>query len=472
MSGDVVAQLHEAVGDAVVTAPSVVSELSHDRWIRAEIARAVGPPSPLPLCVVRPRDTREVQTVVRVCALAGVSVVARGLGSGVCGGVLAGEASIVVDLASMNRVRRIDEWDLVAEIDAGACGRDAELAVNERGLTLGHFPQSMDLSSVGGWVATRASGQFSTGYGNIEDLVLGLEVVLPSGDVVRTSTAPRSSTGPDLKHLFLGSEGTLGIVTAVTFSLHRVPEARRLAAFSLTDMAAGFELQRALLQAGWAPAVLRQYDATEAARLFTGAVSQGRALLLLVSEGPVGRTLAEIARSRELALECGATPISEGVVERWLEERNHVPRVADYLKQGIAVDTIEVAAPWSKINDLYDGVLDALRGQEGILNASGHSSHAYRSGTNLYLTFAAKAPSKEEMLGVYDECWQRVMAATLSAGGTISHHHGIGRVRRSHLAEELGPEGIALLRRIKAALDPASIMNPGVLLPDPVVSGD
>ena len=223
-----------------------------------------------------------------------------GLGSGVCGGVEPRPDQIVIDMSGMNQVLSIDEENLLLTVEAGINGLVAEEAVAEQGLTIGHWPQSIGISSVGGWISTRASGQFSTAYGNIEDIVYSLEMVLPSGETVIMGKAPRAAAGPDLRHLALGAEGTHGIVTSVTLSLRRQPEHRQFSAWYSQDMASGFRAQREIVQQDWRPPVMRQYDASEVARLFPDHVNEERCLILLVHEGPAGRVEAEMSAVQPL----------------------------------------------------------------------------------------------------------------------------------------------------------------------------
>jgi alkyldihydroxyacetonephosphate synthase len=324
----------------------------------------------------------------------------------------------------------------------------------------------MDISSVGGWVATRSMGQFSTAYGGIEDMILGLEAVLPSGDVFETRLTPRSAAGPDLKQLFLGGEGTLGVVTAVTFSVRWKPEERIFRAYYAADMEQGFEAQRYIIQTGWRPPVMRQYDPAEAARLFPEHARGEDCLILLIHEGPAALAQAEAAACAGLAIDAGCEPGPEAAAAQWLAERNQVPAVEEYLNQGVVVDTIEIAATWDRIGPIYRGVCASLGEVEGLLLASAHSSHCYRSGLNLYFTFAALPPDSRDMASAYWECWRRTMEAVLAGGGGIAHHHGVGRVRRKWLARELGPGGMKMLGNLKQALDPTGFMNPGVLVGD------
>jgi alkyldihydroxyacetonephosphate synthase len=437
-----------------------------DAWVPSQLADSEGKGEPLPACVVRPKDLSDVVTVVNVCRARRAPLVPFGLGSGVCGGVLASEETVVLDMSAMNRVREIDERNLIATFDAGVRGSDAEAAVNARGLALGHYPQSIGISSVGGWIATRAAGQFSTAYGGIEDIVFALEGVLPNGDVVETRRTPRASAGPDLRHVFLGSEGTLGVVTGVTLSIRRAPEKRVGAAFHVPSMDDGFELQREILQSGFSPPVLRQYDAIESERMFSAYSRSGQCLLIVFHEGPAARVDAEASAIANIAARHSGTPAPEEAAEHWLAERNHVPTFGQFFQNGVVLDTIEMAATWDKIGPIYRAALASLGEVPGILAASAHSSHGYRSGVNLYFTFVARPAERTDMRPTYLECWRRVMRAAVDGGGGIAHHHGIGRIRREWLRAELGDGGVGLLRTLKRALDPDGFMNPGVLIPE------
>ncbi len=437
-----------------------------DAWVVSELDDLEGAPMPLPACVVRPRAVEHVAAVVRACAETGTPLVPSGLRSGVCGGVLASAQSVVLDMSSFANVRGIDSRDLIGSFDAGVRGSDAEARANEQGLTLGHFPQSIAISSVGGWVATRAAGQFSTGYGSIEELLLGVEAVLPDGSLLSSGPIPRAAIGPDMRQLLLGSEGTLGVITGVKLGLRRLPELRRCAAFYVKDMASGFDAQRGILQAGWSPVVLRQYDAREVARLFSPYRRNSDALLLVVHEGPREKVEAEAAAVARQLLGAGCEEAPAAATEHWLKERNKVPTFRSFLESGVIVDTIEVAAPYSHIGALYDAAVKRLGTIPGIWNGSAHSSHAYRSGLNLYFSFAVQPKDKARLRASYHECWSAVMESCLEHQGTIAHHHGIGRVRREWLARELGSAGLATLRALKHSLDPLGIFNPGVLLPD------
>ena len=463
---DVAERLRAALGARVRTDAETLDAHRRDTWALAQIHDLLGRGAPRPLAVVRPESAAEVATALRLCRDAGVPVIPFGGGSGVCGGVEARPDAVVLSTRGLDGLVSLDSRELRASFRAGTMGGEAERRVEREGLTLGHWPQSVELSTVGGWVATRAAGQFSTAYGSIEDLVLALEVVLPDGRILRTAETPRASAGPDLRQLFMGSEGTLGVVTEVTFSLRPQPEARRLASFHFESLESGLEAVRRFMRAGWRPPVVRLYDERESRRQFAAHCPEGRALLLLVHEGPAAGVAAEAAGVADLCRAERGEPAGEAAAAHWLEHRNQVPGFRELNERGLVVDTIEVAATWDRVMPVYRGVVGSLRELPEVALASAHSSHSYRSGTNLYFTFAARVEDRERMPAIYTECWRRAMQATAAAGGGIAHHHGIGRVRRPFLRSELGDAGVALLRALKRSLDPDDLLNPGVLVPE------
>ena len=462
---EIVARLREALGARVHTDAATLAAHRRDSWALAELHDRVGQGAPMALAVVRPESVEEVATTLRLCRAARVPVIPFGGGSGVCGGIEARPDAVVLSTRGLEGLVSLDGRNLTARFRAGTMGGEAERRVQKEGLTLGHWPQSVDISTVGGWVATRAAGQFSTAYGSIEDLVLALEVVLPDGSVLRTRETPRASAGPDLRQLFMGSEGTLGVVCEVTFSVRPLPESRRLAAFHFAILDAGLEAIRRFMRVGWRPPVVRLYDERESQRHFPKECPEGRCMLILVHEGPASAVAAEVSGVAEVCADEGGVTTDTAAVEHWLEHRNQVPSFRELNERGLVVDTIEVAATWDRVMPLYQAVVTALRELPEVVLASGHSSHSYRSGTNLYFTFAARVEEQERMPAIYLECWRRTIRATLASGGGISHHHGIGRVRREFLGHEIGDTGVGVLRALKRALDPDDLLNPGVLIP-------
>jgi alkyldihydroxyacetonephosphate synthase len=328
-------------------------------------------------------------------------------------------------------------------------------------VTLGHWPQSIALSTVGGWLACRSAGQLSNRYGKIEDIAVGLDVALADGRVIHTGGLPRQAVGPDLNQVFIGSEGTLGVILGARLRLHPLPAAEQRAAYGFDSFAAANEACRRILQRGARPAVLRVYDATEAHRSYeTGE----RHVLLVLDEGDpalVDATMSVVADEA-----AAAEVLDEGLVGRWLEHRNDVAALEKNINRGFVVDTMEVTGRWGDLDAIYTSTLEAIRAVDGTLVASAHQSHAYTDGACLYFTFAG-APEADDKDDYYRAAWDAGTRAVLAAGGSLSHHHGIGLNRSRFVATALG-DGFGTLVDIKAALDPKGILNPGKLgLPSP-----
>ncbi|HMC39170.1 MAG TPA: FAD-binding oxidoreductase [Acidimicrobiales bacterium] len=419
----------------------------------------------LPAAVGRPASAAEVAAVLAVCDDAGVPATVFAGASGVCGGSIPLHGGVAVDMTGLSGVLTIDAESLLVEVGAGTFGPDLEAALRSSGFTLGHWPQSIDLSTVGGWLACRSAGQYSTRYGKIEDMVAGLEVALADGRLVRTGgTGPRAATGPDLTQLFVGSEGTLGAITSAILRIHPAPAAERRAAFGFPDFDAGLDACRRILRRGATPAVLRLYDAAESARQFEIA---DQAVLIVVDEGDpvlIDAVMAVVASEA-----AAGTDLDESLAGQWLERRNHLPPLADLVRGGLVVDTVEIAASWSALPAVYHGAVTALRALDGTIAASAHQSHAYSDGACLYFTFAGRPEDagREAAETYYRQAFDAVTAATEAHHGALSHHHGIGLNRARYLADHLGP-AFQVLQAVKDALDPRGILNPGKLgLADP-----
>ncbi|MBW8297302.1 FAD-binding oxidoreductase [Sphingopyxis sp.] len=452
--------------DRVASDADALNARRYDQWAVKHLRDWRGEAVPAPGCVVRPQSVEDVQKVVKLAAEKRLPLIPYGLGSGVCGGIEPSPQAILLDMSGMKRVRYIHGDDLLASFDAGLNGMEAEETVAAHGLTIGHWPQSIAISSVGGWVATRASGQFSTAYGNIEDIIHSIEAVLPNGELVTLGKAVRAAAGPDLRHLLMGAEGTMGVITGVTFSLRAKAPHRDYSIFYADDMCAGFEAQRQIVRADWRPPVMRQYDGREVRRLFRDHARDGKTMLLMVHEGPKARVDAELAAMHEICVAAGLEAGNPDAAKQWIERRNHVPSWRDMFDRGYVADTVEISGHWSEIGAIYDDSIAALNEIPGVINASAHSSHVYRSGINLYFSFAATFEDSAKMEPAYFACWRAIMEATAKHGGGVAHHHGAGRLRKPFLHHDLGDNGVALLRQLKHCLDPQGIMNPGNLLPD------
>ena len=455
--------------DAVSVLDADRAEAGRDWWPLAIGWAAAGSVPSRPALIARPTDTAQVSAVLALCDAARVPVTPAGGRSGVCGASVPLFGGVALDLCGLAGVGDVDSESLVADLRAGTFGPDVEAGLRDgHGLTLGHWPQSMDLSTVGGWLACRGAGQYSNRYGKIEDMVIGLEVVLADGRVIRTGgRGPRSATGPDLTQLFVGSEGTLGVITEGRFRVHPVPDGEGRRVFGFDSFAAGLDACRRILRAGATPAVLRLYDTTESGRSFDEADTN--VLIVLDEADPVlvSATLGIVDR------ECaGAAALDIAHVDRWLTHRNDVSALAPLWRSGVVVDTVEVSARWSVLPDLYRSVLDALSGVPGTLVSSSHQSHAYTDGACLYFTFAGRPPEEigaDDAVGrdtwiseYYRRAWDEVTRATIAVGGAISHHHGIGLNRGRFLADALGAS-FEVLSSVKASLDPNGILNPGKL---------
>ena len=448
----------------VVTDLESVAEASRDWWPLALHWALAGDVPQRAAVVVRPGNTGEVSRVLALCDEARVPVTAAGGRSGVCGASVPVFGGVLLDTTRLDRIGDVDEVAGVVEVEAGVFGPDLEATIRvHHQLTVGHFPQSFDISTVGGWVACRGAGQYSTRYGKIEDMLVGLEVVLADGRVVRTGGAPAAATGPDLTQLFAGSEGTLGVITRAWLRAHPAPSHAAKAAYSFTTLDDGFEACRRIVRAGATPAVLRLYDGSESAR---GRGGDGSTCTLLVfDEGDPAIVTATMTVVNYEATRKGETA-DDALVDDWLAHRNDTSALQALTRKGFVVDTMEIAAPWSRLSDINGAATAALMGVPHAVVASCHLSHSYVDGACLYFSFAATPPA-DAIESTYVAMWDAGQRAVLASGGNLSHHHGVGLNRARFAAEALG-SSFGVLHDIKRTLDPNGILNPGKLgLPSP-----
>lgn len=460
-----------------------------------------------PDAIVWPDSTEEVARILEWADGKEIPVIPFGAGSGVCGGTVPIEGGIVLDLKRMDQLVGIDEESCLVTARAGIIGEILERELGEKGFTLGHFPSSMYCSTLGGWLATRSAGQASTRYGKIEDMVLGLTAVLPGGKVVETRVAPRAATGPDLKQLFIGSEGVLGVITEATLRIHPAPPERVFAGAEFGGVHPGLQAIRALLQKGICPAVVRLYDEIDtfivgsrgkdageislpdgkgkgegwAARMKDGILRKGerfflthpkmlkrltdlapdKCLLILVFEGTEKQARLEEAQARALVEGSGGKWLGPEPARRWWESRYAVSyQQSKIFAGGGFVDTVEISTVWSRLENLYASMKSALSPHCLVL---AHFSHAYATGCSIYFTVVGSAPTTGEKKELYRTVWDIAMNTCVREGGSISHHHGIGRLKGKWMADEWGEAGMETLIAIKKALDPKGIMNPGKL---------
>lgn len=452
-----------------VSAITAICDTTTDHETRAEHGRDWWPLSlawslknevpQLPHVVCRPKTTTEVSQLLTYCNAHQIAVTPSGGRSGVCGAAIPLRAGVSLDMTLMQGLESVDEVSGIVETLAGTFGPDLEDAVRTYGLTIGHYPQSFALATVGGWVACRGAGQYSTRYGKIEDMVHALEAVLADGTVIRTGGAPAGAVGPDISQLLLGSEGTLAVITRVWLRAHPLPEVERRAAYVFDTLSDGFEACRRMIRAGATPAVLRLYDGAESKRSHGGDGTS--ATVLVLDEGNEQLVDATMSIVHDTCVSMGAQIGDVQLVEQWTHHRNDTSGLQALTRKGYVVDTMEVAANWSLLDTVVENVESAMLAVPHARSATCHLSHSYIEGACIYFTFAA-TPPPEEFESTYLAMWDAGQRAAIAAGANLSHHHGIGYSRGQYMEEALGTS-MTVLRGVKKALDPNNILNPGKL---------
>lgn len=437
--------------------------------------RAEGPQD-APDAVVFPADHDEVFAVLAYCARHAVAVVPFGGGTSVVGGVdpVRGrfDTVIALDLRRLDRVSEIDPISGTATLGAGLTGPRAEELLGAHGLSLGHFPQSFEFATIGGFAATRSSGQASAGYGRFDDMVQRLKIATPGG-TLELGRAPASAAGPDLRELFVGSEGTLGVITEVTLRVHPVPETIAYQAWSFPDFATGAAALRAVVQAGAAPTVLRLSDEAETGINLArsgdiGGNPVAGCLAVTTYEGSAAHVSARSAEAGAVLAAAGGSALGETPAREWEHGRFAAPYLRDALLDvGVLCETLETATTWSNLSALKAKVTAALTESLAAQGAPPlvmcHISHTYPTGASLYFTVVAK--QLDDPLAQWQAAKRAAGDAIVAAGGTITHHHAVGTDHRSWVPDEVGDLGVRVLRAVKAELDPAGILNPGKLVP-------
>ncbi len=444
-----------------------------------------------PDAVVRPRDDADVEAVLRRCTEAGVQVIPWGGGTSVTGGVnvIPTDTPVVtLDLESLCGLEEIDEKSGLATFGAGTLGPGIEAALAARGFTLGHFPQSWEFSTLGGWIATRSSGQESLSYGSIEDLVAGLEMVAPAGRMVLPSF-PRTAAGPDLRQLVLGSEGRLGVITRATVRVRHRPEKVEVVATLLPSWENGLQAARELLQHNVPLTLLRLSDEPETevamaiglathhrvAPVVRGwlklrGVAENGCMMLYGAAGDGRERRRTLGEARSVLRRHGGASLGTGPGRHWLADRFRHPYLRDSLLDlGIATDTLETAASWSRLPHITRAVrqalTSALQSQNERVAVLSHVSHPYRDGSSLYFTFFYRSsPDPEAAVARWATVKRAATSAVVACRGTLSHHHGVGSWHAPWFEKEVGEQGMRVLQATAAALDPAEILNPHVLL--------
>lgn len=442
-----------------------LTESSRDWWPVAMTWALDGQVAARGAIVVSPTAPDQVAAVLGRCNQARVPVTAAAGRSGVVGGSVPVHGGVVLDLCGLSGIRSVDPVSLVVDVLPGTFGDHFEADLQrDHGLTVGHWPQSMALSTVGGWLACRGAGQLSNRYGKIEDIVVGLDVALADGRIIATGGNARAAAGPDLNQVFVGSEGTLGIIVGARLRARPVPTHHRQHAVGFATFEDGLEACRRIARRGANPAVVRLYDAIEGERNFgTGDIAP----LLVRDEGDpilVDAVMEVVEEETQVSL-----PLDAALVDTWMAHRNNVDALESLIRIGAVVDTMEITGPWGALPGIYRATLDAIGAVPGVLAVSAHQSHAYLDGACLYFTFGGRPEGDDQAAkdAFYRQVWDVGTRCVLAHGGTLSHHHGVGINRARFMRDALGG-GLDLVASVKAALDPHGILNPGKLgLPDP-----
>ena len=463
-----IAAVQDALGaalgaDAVTTAPDRLDAYTADTYWPALYAAAAGTPIARPDIVVRPATEEQVADVLRLASAYGVPVVPWGGGSGTQGGCLPTRGGIVVDLTGLDQILAIDERSMTVTVQAGVNGRHLEAELNARGLMLPHYPASVEWATVGGYIAARGSGVLSTRYGKIEDLLLSIRVATPAGGLFETVPVPRHAVGFELTQLFVGSEGTLGIITRATLQVVPIPAERRFAAVSFPTVGAGIEGIRRALQAGHRPSVVRMYDEDATRLAFSPVVGEelSGVYTVLAFEGEPAAVDAEEERTLAFAAEAGGELLDPALGRRWWDRRYdfyHPPHNPELPK---IWGTLDVVATYANIEAVYDALHTAVRVPyaENGLELRMHFSHWYLWGTMIYGRFVVP-DGGPDALELHDRIWEDGMTAALAAGGVMNDHHGVGIKLGPYMRRQHGA-ALDAMRQVRHAFDPNDVMNPG-----------
>ncbi len=489
-------QLKTLLGGRVSHSDQDRLSYARDMWSLALMWVRAGRSPPPPDLICWPKTEAELSAIIALARSERLALIPFGAGSGVCGGVWALHGGITVDLKRFDAIAEVDERHHTVDVGAGVMGETLERRLNAKGWTLGHFPSSIYMSTVGGWLAARSAGQLSSKYGKIEDMVASVSFITGTGEKIITPERPFS--GPDLAQVLIGSEGTLGFFTSAKLRVFPRATGQVFHGFEFKSVTFGLEAIRQLFQAGLRPAVVRLYDPFDTAIVGKGkpAVHKAepsamkrevtstlmriiapqtlgrpqifnqatrlfaRSRLILMFEGDLARSEAEDRSARTICAKLGATDLGEEPGKHWYAKRYDVSyRMSKVIDAGAFADTMEVATTWNKVHAVYENVRAAASAHAFVLC---HFSHAYLEGCSLYFSFVGSANSESEMILRYDALWRDALSAAISAGANVSHHHGIGVAKARALQDSLN-EGRTLLAALKRHFDPDGVMNPGKL---------
>ncbi|MAF67123.1 MAG: alkylglycerone-phosphate synthase [Planctomycetes bacterium] len=466
-----VARLKKLVGaPGVLTTPTQLRPYAYDQCWLSIAAAAAGKPLSRPDVVVRPESAKQVSGILELANHRTIPVTPWGGGSGVQGAANADRGGIVIDLRRMNRVRSIDRTSMTATVEAGTLGLDFEKRLNRRGLTFTHLPASIHVATIGGCLAARGSGVISTKYGKIEDHVLSLEAVLPTGEVINTMAVPRHAMGPELTQLFIGSEGTLGVITAARVKIRTQPEARLFRAFTFRRLADGLAAGREIMVTGLRPAAMRLYDRNSAAKVLAEAVKTAikpQPTLLMTFEGDhPDLTRLEAGKAGKICRAVRGQDLGALPARQWWDNRYVFYYPPYHPKLPMIWGTVDVVMDYARAMGVYRAMCSALKplAKKHGLVLTPHFSHWYEWGVMLYARCRVHHPPAdyEKAVALHDLYFKTALDAALEAGAVLNDHHGVGVRCAPYMERQLGGS-FEVLRRIKSALDPNNIMCPGKL---------
>lgn len=460
--------------ESIITDEQVLKENSHDRFRKYEDINGIYT-RPMPAALVKAKSTEEVSQLLKYMNENRINVVPRTGGSATEGGLeTAVENSVVLDGSDMNEIIKIDTYNMFATAQCGVPLEILEEKLRAEGYTTGHSPQSKPLAQMGGLVATRSIGQFSTLYGGIEDMVVGLEAVFPNGEVTRIKNVPRRAAGPDIRHIIMGNEGALCYITEVTVKIFKYqPENNKFLGYTLENMKTGFEILREVMVEGYKPSVARLYDEEDGAYHFSH-FADDKCVLIFMTEGPKGIADATVdAIAKIVAKHDECKPVEEHYIKTWFDHLNWDPatvaeeRVEIVETQNLGFTT-EVSGNWDVIHDIYKSTMERVRNEiPDITLLGGHSSHSYMTGTNVYFVYyynLVDIKPEEEISKYHYPIQNIIVEETLKHGGSMCHHHGVGK-HRAHFIKEEYTSSYYILENLKKTFDPNGIMNAGTIFP-------
>ena len=460
-----IAALRAALGpEHVHTSLPMRHVYSRDRLPFATFALREGRrPGSLPCFIACPGTHDEVAAAMAITRQANIATVPYGAGSGVLGGAIPLGDEMVLDLKRLNRIIDINAIDRTVRVQAGMNGGQFEAELNARGYTCGHYPQSIHMSTVGGWAACRGAGQASSRYGKIEDIVVGLRAVLPDGSTLDVRPVARRAVGPGIKDLLVGSEGVLGVITEVTLRLWKLPEAESPLVMAFGDLGKALQAVRDVVQAELRPTVVRVYDPEESGQRTVGIAefAQRPVMVMMLFTGSARLVATEQAMTEEICLAAGAVRAPEAPYLHWRKGRfdSYSP---EWQAKGYFMDTVEITLPWSALPQAYEEMRRRVFAVSPDAYFGVHWSHVYPEGACQYMTIRLPPGDTAVQLALHRRLWDALESHCLAVGGSISHHHGVGAFRNAWMAQELN-RGLDMLQALKDAMDPGNLLNPGKL---------